>query len=631
VVTTQPRLSDDPRAVVEDAPDSQQSTGRRFAVYTSSLGNYFFDEIRDLLAAGFRELGFLVDLRNETAGFSGDAEWHVVIAPHEFFQLGAGRELLQKPTPRRLILVNTEQPSTTWFSLAAACFPRAHTIWDISHDSASQLAARGYRCGYLRLGYSAGFEAAQAVEMLPENYGTCFLPAAIRKTVPGSIEDRPLDLFFVGHLSARREGLLATLAPTLAKHRCYIHLSSPAAPVIPGKTTHMDSATVMGLAQRAKVVLNLHHGSDRYFEWHRIVIQGLWNGALVISEPSSSAPPFRAGIDYVEAPIERLGETIDYYLSTSAGMAEGVEIARHGYQTLVEQCGLGDCLRDLVDALHTVKAASVPAALPIAKADETPAPKSAVEQPVSWTDDGRIGPPLDLAGIKRRKVELIAGAGKARSIRDFGGLWGVDGLYLLEGAKALGSEYAEMIDVTPRDGFWENVRRLHEHQPHVRVELKEADFRVAELYGSLCEVDLSLLYEVLLHQDNPEEIIKRVLSRTRQCVCVAQPVLRETMFRLPASTACIQFYGEELKERLRVKGWWEPEPRVEQFDTRYWMWGQTASFLKAVFGGYGFDVAHEETYALSENQSRHRRSRPSNWSSSTTRRAMTVRISCASG
>lgn len=331
-------------------------TCRRFALYTSSLGNYFFHEIRDLLAAGLRELGFSVATRDERQGFAPDADWHVVVAPHEFFYLGAGSELRRQRIPGRLVLLNTEQPSTQWFSLARDCFEAAYAIWDISFESARTISATGRRCWYLPLGYSTEFEGAREVPILPDNYGTRFLPREIVSTSfhGRALAERPIDVFFVGHASARRERFFAVSAPVLSRHRCYLHFSNVAAPVVPGRTTHMDTPTVMGLAQRSRILLNIHHGSDRYFEWHRIVIEGIWQRTLVVSEPCGIAPPFKAGVDFVEAPLDAIPAAIDYYLSTAEGRREAERIVDHGFRTLTESCRLTHSLRTLILALHDV-------------------------------------------------------------------------------------------------------------------------------------------------------------------------------------------------------------------------------------------------------------------------------------
>jgi hypothetical protein len=196
---------------------------------------------------------------------------------------------------------------------------------------------------------------------------------------------------------------------------------------------------------------------------------------------------------------------------------------------------------------------------------------------------------LELAQLKQRKIELIRDIGRGESIRDYGGIYGVHGLYLLEGARALGCKSVEMIDVTENEEDLQAFRRLQE-QMEIRVDYRRGDFRDADLFKTLAPVDVSLLYDVLLHQDNAEEVMRNVLTRTTRYVCLAQPVLKEELFRLPGGCVNLQFYPEDLKDMLRAGSFWPKEPRVETFSAWYWMWGQTISYFVSVLQGYGWSA-----------------------------------------
>ena len=210
-----------------------------------------------------------------------------------------------------------------------------------------------------------------------------------------------------------------------------------------------------------------------------------------------------------------------------------------------------------------------------------------------------LKPRQEYPKIKQLKVELIAGFGRAASIRDFGGLWGVHGLYLLEGARALQCRFAEMVDVTPLPEFDQKVAELRQSMD-LEVKMTQGDFRDARLFDSMSPVEMSLLYEVLLHQDNAVEVIKNVVAKTTRCLCIAQPVMKEELFSLPNGVVNLQFYPEELKDQIRYSGWWEKEPAADRFSPQYWMWGQTTSYLISVLHGYGWKPTHVDTYDASE-------------------------------
>ena len=210
-----------------------------------------------------------------------------------------------------------------------------------------------------------------------------------------------------------------------------------------------------------------------------------------------------------------------------------------------------------------------------------------------------LKPRQEYVRIKQLKIDLIAGFGRAASIRDFGGLWGVHGLYLLQGAKALQCQHAEMVDVNPLPEFDQKVAELRNVMP-LEVKMTQGDFRDARLFDAMNPVEVALLYEVLLHQDNAVEVIKNVVAKTTRCLCIAQPVLKEELFALPNGTANLQFYPEELKDQLRYSGWWEKEPLPDLFSPAFWMWGQTTSYLISVLHGYGWEPTHVDTYDASE-------------------------------
>jgi hypothetical protein len=325
----------------------------RVAVYNSSTGNYFFDEMRDLLAAGLRELGLHVSIRSETDGFDPSDHWHIVIAPHEFFYLGQGVQLAAGELPSNLILVNTEQPSTQWFQLAAQFFPRARALWDVDYLSSQRLRNRGWQCSYLPLGYVADFQPFQATRELPRHHGTCFLEPHVRRAPDGTeaLAGRPIDLAFFGNPTPRRQAFFSGAASVLSRYRCYIHFSDGSRPLLPGKTTFMNTQTVMGLVRRSKILLNIHRDTDPYFEWQRVVMQGLWQKTLVISEPCSPAPPFRADLDYVEAALDDIPALVNYYLANARGRNEAQEIASRGFRTLSRECRIRDLLRPLAEEL----------------------------------------------------------------------------------------------------------------------------------------------------------------------------------------------------------------------------------------------------------------------------------------
>ena len=85
-------------------------TSRPVAVYASSLGNFFFRHIADRIAEGLRRNGVTVYRLDQNSSKPPDAVVDFVVAPHEFFHLGAGVLWHDRLRAASGILLNTEQP-----------------------------------------------------------------------------------------------------------------------------------------------------------------------------------------------------------------------------------------------------------------------------------------------------------------------------------------------------------------------------------------------------------------------------------------------------------------------------------------------------------------------------------------
>jgi len=191
--------------------------------------------------------------------------------------------------------------------------------------------------------------------------------------------------------------------------------------------------------------------------------------------------------------------------------------------------------------------------------------------------------------IREAKLNLVRDIKSANSICDYGGLYFVHGKYLLEGAEAIGAKLAVEVDETPRAEF-ETNSKVFEEKTGGKVQYVQGDFREPALFKKIPKVEVSLLFQVLLHQENAVEVIKNVLSKTQKYCCIAQPCLKESLFTLPNGCINLQFYSENLKDELRSGAFWPKEPPTDRFRTDSWMWGQTTSYLISILKGFGWEV-----------------------------------------
>jgi hypothetical protein len=303
-------------------PD-QPSTPETVAIFASSLGNFFFRQIADRVAAGFRAAGCRVYRLDQNSQRPDDVTIDFVIAPHEFFLLGAGPRWRDAIDLTRSIVFNTEQPGTPWYFRALRYGTGAGTLVDLSPQSAAMLPGLGFpRSGFLPLGPVAGApvpdepirDRVLGLEDVPVHAG------AAGGDIPWN--ERPIDVLFLGTLTPRRSAALGALAPTLARHRCFIHAPTGFGRPLRGAKGQIDEAHSRWLASQSKVLINIHRGEFPYFEWHRVVMLGAEQGAVVVSEPSLPVPGIQPGCHYVSADIDAMPSVIERLLG-----ADGADLA----------------------------------------------------------------------------------------------------------------------------------------------------------------------------------------------------------------------------------------------------------------------------------------------------------------
>lgn len=291
---------------------------KKVALYITSNGNYFFREILTYIQEGFSELGYSVVVKDEHDEFGGDFDWHIVVAPHEFFFIGDGWHFRDNPWPKNTIIVNLEQPHLSWFAQVEHCLPQAYAVWDINYESTQLLAQKHSRAMFVPLGYSHSIEKKNIVMQLPQNQTTEMLDVVsmVGNFHIAAFAKRPIDICFIGVLSERRDKFFAEYGSLFTKYNCYFYFWNGKQPMITGTNTSMDTTTAQGIIQRSKILINIHQGDQPYFEWHRIVNQGIANRTLVISETCTSGDEFTPGEDFISSELSDIPKHIEYYLDS---------------------------------------------------------------------------------------------------------------------------------------------------------------------------------------------------------------------------------------------------------------------------------------------------------------------------
>jgi hypothetical protein len=294
--------------------------GTKIAVFCSSLGNFYMREIADMVAWGLQAEGVDTAQRDETGSPEEPFDLRVFVAPHEFFLLGRGTEWVPLAGAAGSVLYNVEQLQTQWFCRAFPLLLKAPLVLDINLQSAMILRRAGCNVVHFMPGHLAGARYAQPrldISGIPLTRGYAFARQSYDWLAENRLDERPIDLLFIGARAPRRDDALIRLQPLADRHRLWCIYREPSAPF----TEQSGAAAESGwaLAQRAKIVLNLHRDWIGYFEWPRMVLQGFWQGACVVTDPGLSAPIFTSGVHYLEENLRHLGELVRWLLETEEG------------------------------------------------------------------------------------------------------------------------------------------------------------------------------------------------------------------------------------------------------------------------------------------------------------------------
>lgn len=293
------------------------NTLRSVAIGTSSKGNFFMTEISRLLGCGFSELGLTVEYFDETSPPAPNKyDAAIIVAPHEFFVIDCPSttfEILRQNS--RLLMLNTEQPQTTWFAKALRYLKKADVVLDMNYQSAIQLRYNGIPALFVPLGHSPLYQEQFSNKPLRRSRPLLSLSQDLLNETPISFSERPIDILFVGTESDRRKDFFARNAEFFASRECFIYIPSGSDPFHADAPATIDFRQMIGLAQRSKIILNIHRDPNRYLEWQRVVNIGVFSGAAVLSETCEGNPELVPGLHYFDSPLEEMIDLCEQLLS----------------------------------------------------------------------------------------------------------------------------------------------------------------------------------------------------------------------------------------------------------------------------------------------------------------------------
>lgn len=243
--------------------------------------NHFFVEIVAALRFELTKMGLRSSVSFDGFPPPRRGQVYVLVPPHEFFALEGDVHRPSRQLLARTVFVCAEQPSMSHFNHNVQLARSGGAVFDINSWAVSEYRRRGIAAQHLPLGYSEYWD---------------------RFAVDGSTD---VDVVFLGTSTPRRARYLAIAAPVLCRLNTRIILSDNSAPNYTSKENFLVAEDKLDLLRRSKVIINVHQGSDPYFEWPR-VLEALHCGCVVVTEHSIGFGPLAAGEHFIAGRSELL-------------------------------------------------------------------------------------------------------------------------------------------------------------------------------------------------------------------------------------------------------------------------------------------------------------------------------------
>ncbi|NHN85312.1 hypothetical protein GOB93_11750 [Acetobacter musti] len=335
---TMGRLAQKP-AVLPDIP-LEASVKKRDLPYTigvlhHSSGNVFIRDIAKALVDQLNQAGLNALLMDETYPVDKKPQLCIFCGPHEFFFLPGSDDWKKDEIIRRSIMFNTEQPQTQWFVRGLIYNLMGSGIIDISFQNMELFSDAGIE----GLFFSPPVDVAVR-KLSPEDQTHSLvrvLPLSCRKEANPKLpfSKRLIDVSFFGNHTEKREKFFARHAEFFSDYKCFFYYRRMDGPIAEGKMYGILSRLAGYVASHSKISLNIHRGNEQFFEWHRIVAQGMACGSVVVSEECLPHPLFTAGTHYLTESTRHIPNLVEWLLRSADGKKEAARIRSNAFSRIM--------------------------------------------------------------------------------------------------------------------------------------------------------------------------------------------------------------------------------------------------------------------------------------------------------
>lgn len=339
-------FSEDPTLAIETlsrhvAPWPALRSGDVIHIHVHSKSHIVFHEFRQLLTAAFRCLD--IDVVQADENVKDDSVLRIIIAPHDFFFIDqkATEGLADRVGLSTCVLFNTEQIHSVWFGKAFQHLKAARCVVDLNLQTAVCLNQLGISSQFLPLGFVPDYPLFS--EDLPLRPEVKDFVTSDREVIGGS---RPIDLLWIGSNGKRRQHFLDANYAAFEKLNSLIRLVNVRGALSTDNPDAISSMNYAALAQRNKILLNIHHFDVPYFEWQRLVHFGLLQQACVVTERVSGVDGLVAGEHYFEADLAQIPELVNWLVYDAQGVEARKSVAEQGKKKALEKFQLVQTLKD---------------------------------------------------------------------------------------------------------------------------------------------------------------------------------------------------------------------------------------------------------------------------------------------
>ncbi|MBX7156984.1 MAG: glycosyltransferase family 2 protein [Verrucomicrobiae bacterium] len=253
--------------------------------FITRAGNHFMQEIAEFYVRGLQIAGYDAELILDQLPQHNSEITSIVVAPHEFFPLFVEKQTDAsglKNIASRVLLLNTEQPGTSWFKKTVQIAAQSRGVIDFNQLGIDAFHQYGVPALYWPIPYTDLLECPEECK-------------------------KEIDFVFLGYASSRRTKFFAKHAEFFSQFENRFIFST-----LQEVRTQTTPGCCFGearnwLLKRSKILVNIHSSENRYFEWHRALV-AIANGCVFVTDESERYEPLIHGEHLMVTPYDRLQE-----------------------------------------------------------------------------------------------------------------------------------------------------------------------------------------------------------------------------------------------------------------------------------------------------------------------------------